>query len=170
MGWRLGHGIGPKISYEERKRQDALSHAPVGSGGELADTGDHDEAKKHLYPPRDTKVPTFRRKDDKYGLGYEPGLGLSEMLNEEMNVGDGTKRKQGPNISGSYTLDTLILNVLTISTAGFGLGALNDADEDDIDVYDRGNVQTSRRLAYDAEEDDDHSMMGSKPKSMRVRC
>ena len=34
--------------------------------------------------------------------------------------------------------------------AGFGLGALNDAEEDDLDVYDAGPSQrVSNRLAYD---------------------
>lgn len=33
--------------------------------------------------------------------------------------------------------------------AGFGLGALNEADEDDLDVYDGGSVNTRNRLAYD---------------------
>jgi hypothetical protein len=40
--------------------------------------------------------------------------------------------------------------------AGFGLGALNDADEDDLDVYDGGfGGKGGRRLAYDAGEDED---------------
>lgn len=42
---------------------------------------------------------------------------------------------------------------LTVSIAGFGLGALNDADEDDLDVYDRGDdLGARRRMAFDAEE------------------
>jgi len=45
------------------------------------------------------------------------------------------------------------------SAAGFGLGALNDADEDDLDVYD-GSLSGNRRLqAYDiAERDDDDTV------------
>lgn len=40
-------------------------------------------------------------------------------------------------------------------TAGFGLGALNDADDDDIDVYD-GSLNSARRhMAYDISEHDD---------------
>jgi hypothetical protein len=33
---------------------------------------------------------------------------------------------------------------------GFGLGALNDAEEDDVDVYDNGLPQESRRMAFEA--------------------
>jgi G patch domain-containing protein 1 len=39
--------------------------------------------------------------------------------------------------------------------AGFGLGALNDAEDDDIDVYDGGLSRESRRMAYDAGETED---------------
>ncbi len=40
---------------------------------------------------------------------------------------------------------------------GFGLGALNDADEDDLDVYDNGQRQSSRRrVAYDNIEGDEN--------------
>ena len=47
--------------------------------------------------------------------------------------------------------------------AGFGLGALNDADEDDLDVYDAalGSERSKRILAYDAADDDDRITMGS---------
>lgn len=38
--------------------------------------------------------------------------------------------------------------------AGFGLGALNDADEDDLDVY-QTSSRDGRHLAYDASEKDD---------------
>lgn len=34
-------------------------------------------------------------------------------------------------------------------SGGFGLGALNDADEDDLDVYDYDQRNTGQRVAYD---------------------
>lgn len=42
-----------------------------------------------------------------------------------------------------------------ISLAGFGLGALNDADEDDLDIYEGGSSNLRSRLAYDAADDHD---------------
>jgi G patch domain-containing protein 1 len=36
--------------------------------------------------------------------------------------------------------------------AGFGLGALNDADDDDLDVYDDSRTRKNRHLAYDPSE------------------
>jgi G patch domain-containing protein 1 len=48
--------------------------------------------------------------------------------------------------------------------AGFGLGALNDADEDDLDVYDGSFKQARRHMAYDASErdEDDEVVIGTK--------
>ena len=62
--------------------------------------------------------------------------------------------------------------------AGFGLGALNDADEDDLDVYDRGMDQGSRRVAYEGNEDDGQIILTSRNKpaqgqvsgAEQVRC
>lgn len=52
----------------------------------------------------------------------------------------------------------------TICLAGFGLGALNDADEDDLDVYDGGATSNRRREAYDVteHEKDDTITIGGK--------
>lgn len=110
MGWRIGHGIGPKITYEQRKRRDALWHTPVGPG-ESKETEDHEEAKKHLYPPRDTKVPVFKRKDNRHGLGYDPGTGLSDIIAAESAAKGGNKPNRGPNISGLY-FEPLLLSFI----------------------------------------------------------
>ena len=40
--------------------------------------------------------------------------------------------------------------MLTVHPAGFGLGALNDADEDDIDIYDSGPSSRRNLTAYEA--------------------
>jgi G patch domain-containing protein 1 len=55
---------------------------------------------------------------------------------------------------------TVILSDVLI--AGFGLGALNDADEDDLDVYDSGGMQKNK-MAYDIESDsEDKILIGSR--------
>lgn len=56
---------------------------------------------------------------------------------------------------------------LICSKAGFGLGALNDADEDDLDVYDGSSANARNRLAYDASDDPERErtfLGGSKSK------
>ncbi|KAH9479298.1 G patch domain-containing protein 1 [Psilocybe cubensis] len=151
MGWRLGQGIGPRISLKQRKAQDALAvDANTGSryqGTTLNIADDDDEANKHTYAPRDTPVLAVKRKDNNHGLGYTPGLSLNDSLgNKPEDSG------KGPKLAG-----------------GFGLGALNDADEDDLDVYDTSNHNSRRQLAYDhAEgEDDDTVIIGHRSEKQK---
>ena len=55
-------------------------------------------------------------------------------------------------------------NTYQSSIGGFGLGALNDAEDDDLDVYDHSHQQSRRRLAYDQHDgdDDDAVIIGGK--------
>ncbi|KIY42943.1 DUF1604-domain-containing protein [Fistulina hepatica ATCC 64428] len=124
MGWKLGQGIGPRVTLRQRRIQDIQAGVAVS----LDDLPDDEEAAKHLYPPRDIPVLRVPRKDNCHGIGYQPGMGLSGSLGAKAE-----SRGSGPKIA-----------------AGFGLGALNDADEDDLDVYDPGPATMSRnRMVYD---------------------
>ncbi|KAF9466188.1 hypothetical protein BDZ94DRAFT_1252313 [Collybia nuda] len=141
MGWRLGQGIGPRITLRQRKLQDM--EASFGSritGDVINIPEDDEEGSKHTYAPRDTRILLVDRKDNAHGLGYHPGMGLNESL--------GVKGSNGP--------------VGPKLAAGFGLGALNDADEDDLDVYDGGPNNNRRREAYDNVEraDDENIVIG----------
>ncbi|KAI0741391.1 hypothetical protein C8Q80DRAFT_1194175 [Daedaleopsis nitida] len=138
MGWKIGQGIGPRLTYAQRKAQDAGFFDP--SKEAEGDEGDVEEAKKHTYPRRDMPVLSAPRKDNFHGLGYSTGMGLNESVG--YGVG-GERAPSGPKIS-----------------AGFGLGALNDADDDDIDIYDGAAGPSARsRVAFDAAiGDDDYSM------------
>ncbi|KAF7770333.1 hypothetical protein Agabi119p4_6307 [Agaricus bisporus var. burnettii] len=135
MGWRVGSGIGPRVSLKQRRLQDLQTSSPYGTRAVIDDiklTEDDEEASKHTYAPRDTPVLIIERKDNFHGLGYRSGMTLNESLGS-------SKADSGkdPRIS-----------------AGFGLGALNDADEDDLDVYDADIWKVRNRLAYDAKHDD----------------
>ncbi|KAJ7663790.1 hypothetical protein DFH06DRAFT_1295824 [Mycena polygramma] len=127
MGWRIGQGIGPRVTLRQRKLQDAqaLSGRRVADADIVLPPDDDEEASKHMYAPRDTTVLLVERKDNSHGLGYHPGMGLSESVG-------GKSAASGPKLA-----------------SGFGLGALNDADEDDLDVYDGGFAQSRNRTAYD---------------------
>ncbi|EJD48090.1 DUF1604-domain-containing protein [Auricularia subglabra TFB-10046 SS5] len=135
MGWRPGQGVGPRVTWKQLKHQDAqsstLSSADVASTA--APPEEHEEASKHTYAPRDTKLPVFTRKTNNHGIGYSPGATLHESLAT-------AKASTGPNIS-----------------AGFGLGALNEAEDDDIDIYDSsiGPSGSRRTAAYDIRDNDD---------------
>lgn len=94
MGWRMGQGIGPRITFAQRRAQDvAYGYAPT--------TGDpeDDEAKKHMYPQRDTPLLLIPKKDNTHGLGYKPGMGLMETLGAK-----GGSTTNGPNIAGKPLL------------------------------------------------------------------
>lgn len=94
MGWRPGQGIGPRVSWRTRKIQDLLAAGKSLNGVDINALDDDEEAKRHLYPPRDTVVPRVAMKTDAHGIGFKAGAGLNESL--------GQKRPQtkGPQLSG----------------------------------------------------------------------
>ncbi|KAH0836806.1 hypothetical protein J3R83DRAFT_8571 [Lanmaoa asiatica] len=137
MGWRPGQGIGPRVTWRQREIQHGRD--PDRSGPDV-----DEEAKKHTYAPKDTPPIVVPRKDDFHGLGYNRSLGLNASLgaNEQ-----GTQGAQGPRLAG-----------------GFGLGALNDADEDDLDVYDHTMGHGRSRHAFDASDmhDEERVVIGGR--------
>lgn len=141
MGWRVGQGVGPRLTWRQRRKQDIALSTGSHADKDLP-ASDDEEASKHTYAPRDTSMLIVDRKEDSHGLGYTPGMGLNESLGGK----SGKAMMKGPNLS-----------------AGFGLGAVNDADEDDLDVYDGGYAQPRRHMAYDAseKEDEDQITIGS---------
>ncbi|EIN06259.1 hypothetical protein PUNSTDRAFT_145550 [Punctularia strigosozonata HHB-11173 SS5] len=151
MGWRLGQGIGPRLTHRQRMLQDLQFSA--GAVTEIPpDAEDDEEAKKHTYAPRDTPLLLTTRKDNTHGLGYSAGMGLNESLGAS-----GSKGPIGPRLSGMpLSLPPSVHKQTPSSAAGFGLGALNDADEDDLDVYDpSGSNRSATRMAYDIADHDD---------------
>ncbi|KAI0256003.1 hypothetical protein BJV78DRAFT_1175026 [Lactifluus subvellereus] len=141
MGWRLGQGVGPRVSWRTRKIQDLLAAGKSIDGVDIDALDDDEEAKRHLYPPRDTAVPRFPMKSDPHGLGYAAGPGLIESLGQKR---PGSK---GPKLA-----------------AGFGLGALNEAEDDDVDVYDSTSRTDRTYMPYDAIRDADEGASVSRNK------
>ncbi|KAI0058945.1 hypothetical protein BV25DRAFT_1993879 [Artomyces pyxidatus] len=130
MGWRPGQGVGPRVTWRQRKVQDLLASGKSLNGINIDELDDDEEAKKHMYPPRDTAVVRISRKTDHHGLGYSSGLGLSESLGQKRTG------QSGPKLA-----------------AGFGLGAVNEADDDDVDVYDSSSKHDRTYMPYDATHD-----------------
>lgn len=98
MGWRIGQGIGPRLTYAQRKAQDAGFLDFSAREGAEDEQGLDEEAKKHMYPRKDTPVIVVQRKDNSHGIGYVPGMSLQESLGEGTRRGEGVSK--GPNISG----------------------------------------------------------------------
>lgn len=148
MGWRLGQGIGPRVTLAQRKKQDSEARQAGSISRVTLDNltipDDDEEADKHTYAPRDTPLLVVERKDNWHGLGYRPGMGLNESLGSK-----GQSQPKGPNLSCAFRTFYTGSGASLLFLAGFGLGALNDADEDDLDVYDGGSNNIRTRLAYD---------------------
>ncbi|KAG1747898.1 uncharacterized protein EDB91DRAFT_1115387 [Suillus paluster] len=142
MGWRIGQGIGPRITW--RQREIAFGRDPDAPSDEV-----DEEAKKHMYAPRDTPLIIIERKGNFHGMGYDPGLGLHAGLGVTPET---SKQPTGPRLAG-----------------GFGLGALNDADEDDVDVYEHSQMHGRNRHAYDANDahDEERVFMSSRTQGAR---
>lgn len=97
MGWRLGQGIGPRVSLRQRKLQDLQSLR--GRGVSLDDikiADDEEEDNKHTYAPRDTPILVVERKTNSHGLGYRPGMSLHESSGAKTSAGP-----SGPKLSGN---------------------------------------------------------------------
>jgi G patch domain-containing protein 1 len=96
MGWRMGHGIGPRVTHRQRKLQDLqASSGNVVSDDVAEHEGEDEEAKKHMYPPRDTPLLIVGRKENSHGLGYVPGMGLNESLGVKGSA-------SGPKLAGEF--------------------------------------------------------------------
>ena len=91
MGWRPGQGVGPRVSWRTRKIQDLLAAGKSLNGVDVDALDDDDEAKRHLYPPRDTLVPRLPMKSDAHGIGFNAGAGLSEGLGHKRPQAKGPK-------------------------------------------------------------------------------
>lgn len=144
MGWRPGQGVGPRVSWRTRKIQDLLAAGKSINGVDIDAFDDDEEAKRHMYPPRDTVVPRFSMKSDSKGLGFAAAPGLVE------GIGQKRPEVKGPKLA-----------------AGFGLGALNEAEDDDIDVYESLSHADRTYMPYDSTRDTDESASFNQNKTNR---
>ncbi|KAA1096449.1 hypothetical protein PGT21_017037 [Puccinia graminis f. sp. tritici] len=119
MGWRDGQGIGPRITHE--KRLLLASKLGVDLNSQL-DLEDDPERKKHLYAPIDRPLRPMQPWPGTSGLGHStsaPPHYLNEPSSSAPHSSTAAKN-QGPTIPKG---------------SSFGLGALNDTEDDDHDVY-----------------------------------
>lgn len=116
MGWRPGQGIGPRLTWRQKKLQDAQARSTrILTLDDLnLDPNDEDEeAQKHVYPRPDTPLTIVPRKDNAHGLGYTPGLSLDDALGNDRNPAS-----SGPRISGRF-IDDLSLTDAHITSSWF---------------------------------------------------
>jgi G patch domain-containing protein 1 len=112
MGWREGQGIGPRV----------WRTAVLNEGGPAKQ-----EDKKHLFAPKNTKMVSFKRKDDRKGLGFQGEDRLEHPAIRDEKHSD----EEGP--------DVVIKAKKKIpKKSAFGVGVLNDTGSDDEDPYSLG--------------------------------
>ncbi|GAA5961279.1 hypothetical protein JCM3765_002897 [Sporobolomyces pararoseus] len=100
MGWREGQGIGPRISYQQRKQQALEIGIKL-----LDDDEEHEgEAGKHLYAPLDRPLILVKGNtastEKGWGLGYQPGATLNAQLKKE-----GVATSDSRRIVGGYGVE-----------------------------------------------------------------
>ena len=114
MGWRPGQGIGPRLTWPQKKLQDAQAKSTrilTLDDLKLDPNDDDEEAQKYTYPRQDTPLTIVPRKDNAHGLGYTPGLSLDDALGNDRNL-----TSSGPRISGRPVDDSFLTYVYITSS------------------------------------------------------
>lgn len=134
MGWRPGQGIGPRVSARQRRRQEVKQATRLGVKLPEEEDDALDGASADVkFAPRDEHLAVYEPKVGRSGLGYRPdGGGTSSTIGRTKG-----SAAAGPTIS-----------------VGFGLG-IDDADEDDVDVYAGGPSASGTRSSLLVDQDDD---------------
>lgn len=96
MGWRLGQGIGPRLSFKQKRIQDIKASGRTPTEEDLKKIDEDEEANKHTYAPRDTPILVVDKKTNFHGLGYRPEMGLNERLGAKGGSGPA-----GPKLAGT---------------------------------------------------------------------
>ena len=147
LGWRHGHGIGPRATNSERlnvpdsgQESDegndqvldtaikVAKHAAAGSQFNISITDSLDGRMDLIgssvaFAPKDVSVQQFRPKTDFHGIGFKPGMQPSDsnrLHSDLRNRKVSEQRVSFGSMGGSVT-------------GAFGLGV--DEDADDLDVY-----------------------------------
>ncbi|GAA5836226.1 hypothetical protein JCM11251_007400 [Rhodosporidiobolus azoricus] len=140
MGWRDGQGVGPRVTYAQRKKQAAEIGVSLAGEGE-GEEEETDEAKKHLFAPLDRPLVlvkgTSASVERGWGLGYQPGQTLEASLRSE---GKGRTAGMRPHFDLDEEED---VHGRSAGPSGLGererraLGAYDEMDEDDMEGLDR---------------------------------
>lgn len=176
-GWKPGQGIGPRQTQKEktksrtRNRKELyllekygcdLPQNNADDDEEVDDDDDNIDEKDITFAPEDYDIPPYQHKNNQYGIGYEQ-LSAANMSSRcttliasstQLNEDDGQLALMRP-------LEVLDKCNRKISFRGhaFGIGALEDNDEDD-DVY-----TTQDMSKYDFSLD---NRKGKKPKTSKA--
>ena len=146
QGWKPGQGIGPKI-VKESKKSRMLSHiktygcAPASKNSSQEEEEEEDpfmdKYKEFLFAPDEIPLYLATPKENLFGIGYS-GLGQTEEARNMMRGSGG--------VAGGYRVRTNLNfksgssggKKFSISGEAFGIGA--DEEDDDMEVYNKGDM------------------------------
>ncbi|GLD93615.1 hypothetical protein PINS_up002207 [Pythium insidiosum] len=157
MGWKDGHGIGPRL--RKRRRDIGAEHCDDDKHQDDAGVeADDDEEEVYVAPRQSIDVRAFPKpKNDKYGAGFDPYVNAPEFLMHKKRLEDG-QSGDSDGRSARVTFADALRGASTLSSStsssraamGFGLSALED--NDDLDVYETTSMQDFDRSIGPAHE------------------
>lgn len=120
MGWREGQGVGPKVRR----------------GARINDHNNEEERSEetHLFPPENTRMIGFIRKNDHKGLGFDGETRLSVQA----PVSDALKSDGEEDDRDRGLMAPKTTKKKKPIRGGIGIGILNDTGSDDEDPYEIG--------------------------------
>ncbi|XP_077244043.1 SWAP (Suppressor-of-White-APricot)/surp domain-containing protein [Tasmannia lanceolata] len=171
MGWRHGHSIKDAHTHDARREarkaflafsSDGARSAVTEFGPTKSDTGNVSErpSDDDIYSSRTTPVFVLNPKQDLHGLGYDPFKHAPEFRERKRLFASGSKG------SGNRKAVRGKENLFTSNSGkvapGFGIGALEELDVEDEDIYAAGfdSVETY------VEEDEEPSTMSKENKQL----
>jgi G patch domain-containing protein 1 len=147
LGWRHGHGIGPRCAnsdtvappdsgHDSDDCPDAILHSALKAAKHVA-AGSHinmsitdsldgrldSHGSSLAFAPKDVTVQQFRPKTDFHGIGFKPGMQSSDFGGMTSGVQDRKSVEQRVSFGGTSGS----------VTGAFGLGV--DEEADDMDIY-----------------------------------
>lgn len=146
MGWRDGQGVGPRVTFEQRKKQAAELGLKLDADEDEDDGAG--EASKHYFAPLERPLKLLEAvgisSDRGWGLGYKPGPNMEKALGVGLVTGEG----------------------VAVQTIG--------DDDDDVygDLMSMGSLAGGDKKRYGVielgDEDDDYRRAGSHRRPSRV--
>ena len=145
QGWKPGQGIGPKI-IKESKKSRLLSHVKTyGCAPELKNTIQEQEEedpfmekyKEFLFAPDEIPLYLATPKENLFGIGYS-GLGQTEEARNMMRGAGGGEGGYRVRSNLNLKSGSAAGKKFSISGEAFGIGA--DEEDDDMEVYNRGDM------------------------------
>lgn len=174
MGWRRGHSIkdSHNNSLYDARREARKAFLALSSDDSKAQRDDYEQVKSDIETELDLpidndaqssqSIPVYalNPKQDLHGLGFDPFKHAPEFKEKKCSRMSGSKERQTKALS---LKDNLFAFKSRNIAPGFGIGALEELDVEDQDVYAFGGYDFEDRYVQDIEEPSGVSMHHKPP-------